>query len=87
MWSIGRTALGSGRWRASSSTLPPSTGATRELGVISRRLAGAGPPVDDPWRAVAEYVIGSDGLVRLCYAYQHCEDCPSAGAHNGARLS
>lgn len=32
--------------------------------------------VDDPWRAVAEFVIGSDGLVRLCYVYQHCEDFP-----------
>ncbi len=34
------------------------------------------PLVDDPWRAVAEFVIGSGGLVRLCYAYQYCEDYP-----------
>lgn len=34
------------------------------------------PPVDDPWRAVAECVIGSDGLIRLMYQYQHCEDFP-----------
>jgi hypothetical protein len=41
----------------------------------ARREQGR-PLVDDPWRAVAEYVIGSDGLVRLCYTYQHCEDFP-----------
>jgi peroxiredoxin len=32
--------------------------------------------VDDPWRAAAEFVVGSDGRVRLCYMYQHCEDFP-----------
>ncbi len=32
--------------------------------------------VDDPWRAAAEFVVGSDGLIRLGYMYQHCEDFP-----------
>ena len=32
--------------------------------------------VDDPWRAMAEFVIGSDGIIRLAYAYQYCEDYP-----------
>ena len=32
--------------------------------------------VDDPWRATAEFVIGRSGTVRLCYAYQYCEDFP-----------
>jgi peroxiredoxin len=41
----------------------------------SRREQGR-PPVDDPWRATAEFVIGSNGLVRLCHYYQHCEDFP-----------
>lgn len=41
----------------------------------SRREEGR-PLVDDPWRAVAEFVIGSDGVVRLPYIYQHCEDFP-----------
>ena len=40
----------------------------RELGL---------PLVDDPWRAIKEFVIGSNGLVRLTYAYQHCEDYPN----------
>ena len=42
---------------------------------IDRREQGT-PLVDDPWRAVAEFVIGSDGVVRLPYLYQHCEDFP-----------
>jgi peroxiredoxin len=40
-----------------------------------RREAGR-PPVDDPWRATAEYVVGRDGVVRLPYVYQYCEDFP-----------
>ena len=34
------------------------------------------PPVDDPWRAVGEYIIGMDGRVRLAYTYQYCQDYP-----------
>jgi hypothetical protein len=34
------------------------------------------PPVDDPWRAVAEFVVDRDGSVRITYAYQYCEDFP-----------
>lgn len=41
----------------------------------TRREQGR-PPVDDPWRATAEFVVGSDGFVRLAYAYQYCEDFP-----------
>lgn len=50
----------------------------RDLGVSfaeSRREAGR-PPVDDPWRGAAEFVIGADGLIRLAYLYQYCEDFP-----------
>lgn len=49
-----------------------------DLGVTfqnGRRDEGR-PLVDDPWRGVAEFVIGPDGLVRLSYVYQHCEDFP-----------
>ena len=49
-----------------------------ELGVSfqgSRRDEGR-PLVDDPWRAVGEFVIGTDGRVRLPYQYQSCEDFP-----------
>jgi len=41
----------------------------------ARRAQGR-PPVDDPWRAAAEFVISPGGLVRLCYFYQYCEDFP-----------
>jgi hypothetical protein len=51
----------------------------RDLGVQFQdsRRAGGRVPVDDPWRAVAEYVIGADGRVRLGYMYQYCEDFPN----------
>lgn len=52
----------------------------RDLGVSlqdSRRKEGR-PLVDDPWRAVAEFVIGKTGRVRLPYVYQSCEDFPDA---------
>jgi hypothetical protein len=41
-----------------------------------RRALGK-PIVDDPWRAVKEFVVGRNGLVRLTYAYQHCENYPN----------
>lgn len=40
------------------------------------RRAGGRPPVDDPWRATAEFVIGTDGVVRMAHVYQYCEDFP-----------
>lgn len=41
----------------------------------ARREQGRAP-VDDPWRAAAEFVVGADGIIRLAYAYQYCEDFP-----------
>lgn len=51
----------------------------RDIGVSfqdERRKQGR-PLVDDPWRAVKEFVIGTNGLVRLTYSYQYCEDYPN----------
>jgi peroxiredoxin len=51
---------------------------SRDVGVSfqnERRALGL-PLVDDPWRAVKEFVITPEGRVRLAYAYQHCEDYP-----------
>jgi peroxiredoxin len=62
----------------------------RDLGAQfqDNRRTGGRPPVDDPWRAAAEYVIGSDGLVRLAYMYQYCEDFPNPAVLTAAaRLS
>jgi peroxiredoxin len=50
----------------------------RDVGVAfqaSRRTEGR-PLVDDPWRQVIEFVVGTNGKVRLSYSYQHCEDFP-----------
>jgi peroxiredoxin len=51
---------------------PQDFGAAFQRG---RRELGRSP-VDDPWRGVAEFVIGTGGRVRLCYSYQYCEDFP-----------
>ena len=50
----------------------------RDLGrsFQDRRREAGRPPVDDPWRATAEFVIDRDGVVRLPYVYQYCEDFP-----------
>jgi peroxiredoxin len=53
-----------------------------------RRRERGRPPVDDPWRATAEFVIGRRGVVRLPYLYQYCEDFPPARLlTTAARLS
>ena len=52
-------------------------GHPRDVGLrfqAERRSTGR-PPVDDPWRGVAEHVV-VEGVVRLTHAYQHCEDFP-----------
>jgi len=63
---------------------------TRELGAAfqdDRRQQGR-PPVNDPWRATAEFVVGSNGTIRLAYDYQHCEDYPDPRVlTTAARLS
>jgi peroxiredoxin len=41
----------------------------------AERRGDGRPPVDDPWRAVAEHVV-AEGVVLLTHAYQHCEDFP-----------
>jgi peroxiredoxin len=50
----------------------------RHLGIEfqDERRALHQPLVDDPWRAVSEFVIGTNGRVRLTWAYQYCEDFP-----------
>ena len=40
-----------------------------------RRESGR-PMVDDPWRQPGEFVVGTDGRLRLTYRYQYCEDYP-----------
>ena len=74
-------AFGVGHWAVEQVLFdaPPEYWAhSREVGIEfqnGRRREGRSP-VDDPWRAAAEFVVGANGLIRLAYAYQHCEDYP-----------
>ncbi len=42
----------------------------------ARREAGR-PPVDNPWQLPGEFVVQRDGIIRLAYHYQYCEDYPN----------
>lgn len=86
-------AYGLGQWpveRVLFDAPPEYWDHQRDLGVSfqsDRRKEGR-PLVDDPWRAVAEFVVGSGGRVRLSYSYQHCEDFPDPRVlTTAARLS
>ena len=50
----------------------------RELGqsLLEARRAEGRPMVDDPWRASAEFIVGQNGVIRLGFSYQYCEDFP-----------
>ncbi len=41
----------------------------------SRRALGR-PLVDDPWMQAGEFVVGVDGVIRVAYPYNYCEDFP-----------
>lgn len=74
-------AYGVGQWSVERVLFdaPPEYWAhPHDLGVRfqAERHEDGRPLVDDPWRAVAEFVISDDGRVRLPYLYQHCEDFP-----------
>ena len=46
---------------------------------LQRERQGTGHPlVDDPWRAMADFVVGTNGVIRLGYSSQHCLDYPPA---------
>jgi peroxiredoxin len=41
----------------------------------ARRALGR-PLVDDPWMQAGEFVVGIDGVIRVAYPYNYCEDFP-----------
>jgi len=45
--------------------------------VEERRTLGR-PMVDSPWQLPGEFVIDRDGIIRLAYRYNFCEDWPDA---------
>lgn len=75
-------AYGIGQWqveRIIADTPEEFWSHPRDIGVsfqTARREQGR-PLVDDPWRAVKEFVIGTNGLVRLSHSCQYCEDFPN----------
>ena len=75
-------AYGIGHWnieRVLPDAAPELWSHARDVGVefqTARRGQGQ-PLVDDPWRAVKEFVVGTNGVIRLDYSYQYCEDFPN----------
>ncbi len=60
----------------------------RGAGFQEKRRETGRPLVDDPWRAAAEFVVRSDGTVRLPYLYQYCDGFPDPRVlTTAARLS
>ena len=56
---------------------------SREVGedfLASRREAQR-PLVDNPWRRPGEFVIDTQGTIRLAYRWQSCEDFPDPRVH------
>jgi peroxiredoxin len=56
---------------------------SREIGeqfIADRREMGR-PLVDNPWRRPGEFVIDTDGVIRLAYRWQYCEDFPDPRVH------
>lgn len=44
--------------------------------LCSDRRDSGRPMVDDPWRQPGEFVVDTDGTIRLAYRWQYCEDFP-----------
>jgi peroxiredoxin len=40
--------------------------------------------VDNPWLLPGEFVVGTDGIIRLAYRWQYCEDYPDPRVHVAA---
>jgi peroxiredoxin len=52
---------------------------SREIGerFQQQRRENGRPLVDNPWLLPGEFVIDHDGIIRLAYRYQYCEDFPN----------
>lgn len=50
----------------------------RELGeeLAESRRKGGSPLVDNPWLLPGEFAVDREGVIRLAYRYQYCEDWP-----------
>lgn len=43
---------------------------------FEERREGGRPLVDSPWQSPGEFVVDPDGVLKLTYRYQYCEDFP-----------
>lgn len=54
------------------------------LGLSAARHGTDRASVDDPWQLPGEFVIGTDGIIRLAHRYGWCEDYPDPRVHIAA---
>lgn len=54
------------------------------LGMSAARHGTDRASVDDPWQLPGEFVIGTDGVIRLAHRYGWCEDYPDPRIHVAA---
>jgi len=54
------------------------------LGMSAARHGTDRASVDDPWQLPGEFVIGTDGIIRLAHRYGWCEDYPDPRIHVAA---
>lgn len=59
---------------------------SKEVGedFLSSRREAKRPLVDNPWRRPGEFIIDAQGIVRLAYRWQYCEDFPDPRVHLAA---
>ena len=75
-------AYGIGHWDFQKIMLsdPPAEYLADPVGwgaaIQEQRRAAGRPIVDDPWRAVADFVIGTDGVIKGSFQWEHCYDAP-----------
>lgn len=77
-------AYGIGHWKFQQIMLsdPPEEYLADPVGwgaaIQTQRREAGRPIVDDPWRAVADFVIGRDGVIVRSFQWEHCYDVPAA---------
>lgn len=74
-------AYGIGHWNFQQIMLtePPEEYLADPVGwgaAIQKERHATRPIVDDPWRATAEFLIDSRGVIRFAHQYEHCYDPP-----------
>jgi peroxiredoxin len=74
-------AFGLGHWSEEQALYdaPPEfceRGEETGIDFQAERRAEGRPLVDDPWMQSGEFLVGTNGVIRVAYAYNYCEDYP-----------